>query len=117
SIDGIEETLEDAMVTEQRLRQHAEQFRLLVMSVGDYAIFMLDTDGNIISWNRGAHLIKGYLADEIIGKHFSIFYTPEDRDKYKPDFALQTAKTAGVFRDEAWRVRKDGERFWANVTI
>lgn len=117
SIQEVEANIQDAMITEQRLRQNAEQFRLLVTSVGDYAIFMLDPYGKIISWNRGAHLIKGYATDEIIGKHFSIFYTSEDLAVSRPQFALEAAQTQGVFRDEGWRVRKGGERFWAHVTL
>jgi len=90
-------------------------YRLLVESVRDYAIFGLDPTGHIISWNRGAQRFKGYTADEIIGKHFSIFYPPEDQGI--PPMELEVAAREGRFEDEGWRVRKDGTRFWANVVI
>jgi PAS domain S-box-containing protein len=92
-------------------------FRLFVESVEDYAIFMLDPDGYIISWNRGAQRAKGYTDDEIIGKHFSIFYTQEDLDRDHPAFELRHATTHGRYEEEGWRLRKDGTRFWANVVI
>src|SRR5688572_22016694 len=91
--------------------------RLLVESVVDYAIFMLDAEGCIATWNLGAEKIKGYRADEIIGQHFSKFYTEEDLEVRKPDRELQLAKELGRVEDEGWRVRKDGSRFWANVVI
>ena len=87
-----------------------QQFRLLVASVKDYAIFLLDPEGHVRSWNVGAHQIKGYLADEVIGKHISIFYTPEDLAAGKPGALLNTARTEGRVEDEGWRVRKDGSR-------
>ena len=90
---------------------------LLVQSVLDYAIFMLDPTGKIVSWNPGAERIKGYAAQDIIGQHFSRFYTEEDRAAGKPEEALATAREAGRFTAEAWRVRKDGSRFWALVVI
>jgi PAS domain S-box-containing protein len=93
------------------------RFELLVQSVTDYAIFMLDTRGYVTSWNAGAHRFKGYEADEIIGEHFSRFYTPEEREQEIPRIALETAKREGRFETEGWRVRKDGSRFWANVVI
>jgi PAS domain S-box-containing protein len=93
------------------------RFQLLVDSVRDYAIYMLDTDGVVTNWNRGAERIKGYRADEIIGQRFSRFYTPEDLDAGVPDMALHLARTEGRFEAEGWRVRKDGQRFWAWVTI
>jgi PAS domain S-box-containing protein len=92
-------------------------FRLLVDAVQDYAIFMLDPDGRVASWNRGAQSIKGYVAQEIIGQHFSVFYTPEDVAIGKPHTELTLAESKGRIEDEGWRVRKDGSRFWANVTI
>ena len=92
-------------------------FRLFVESVVDYAIFMLDTRGVIISWNRGAARAKGYTAEEIIGKHFSIFYTPEDLARNHPDYELRVATKTGRYEEQGWRVRKDGTRFWANVVI
>lgn len=117
SIDEFEGSIETTISALQRMHQNDEQFRLLVTNVGDYAIFMLDPEGNVITWNRGARLIKGYTSEEIIGQHFSIFYTPEDQQRHKPDRALNIAKTEGVFRDEGWRVRKDGTRFWASVIL
>ncbi|MBK1839290.1 PAS domain S-box protein [Azospirillum sp. YIM B02556] len=93
------------------------QFRLLVQSVVDYAIFMLDPTGVIRSWNAGAARMKGYAADEIIGRHFSSFYTEEDRADGLPQRALATALSEGKFEAEGWRVRKDGTRFWASVVI
>jgi len=98
-------------------RDGDEQFRLLVESVRDYAIFMLDTDGCIRSWNAGAERIKGYSASEIIGKHFSIFYPQRDIDAGKCEYELETAISEGRFEDEGWRLRKDGSAFWANVVI
>ncbi|WP_109047023.1 PAS domain S-box protein [Azospirillum sp. TSA6c] len=93
------------------------QFRLLVQSVVDYAIFMLDPTGVVRSWNAGAARMKGYAADEIIGRHFSSFYTPEDRAADMPQRALATALSEGRFEAEGWRLRKDGTRFWASVVI
>ena len=94
-----------------------EPFRLFAESVRDYAIFMLDPDGRIASWNAGAERIKGYRASEIIGQHFSIFYPKEDVRSGKPQRLLSVAESEGHVEDEGWRVRKDGSRFWANVTI
>ena len=91
--------------------------RLLVESVQDYAIFALDPQGYILSWNKGAQRFKGYTADEIIGKHFSIFYPRELVEQGFPEFELRTAANTGRFEDEGWRIRKDGSRFWANVVI
>src|SRR6478672_1934229 len=95
----------------------SDLFRLLVSSVRDYAIFALDPDGIILTWNAGAERIKGYRADEIIGKHFSIFYPHELVAEGFPAFELRTAANTGRFEDEGWRLRKDGSRFWANVVI
>jgi PAS domain S-box-containing protein len=92
-------------------------FRVLVEGVIDYAIFLLDTDGRVTTWNAGAERIKGYKANEIIGSHFSRFYTEEDWAARVPERALRTAKETGRFEIEGWRVRKDGSRFWANVVI
>ena len=94
-----------------------ERFRILVESVQDYAIFMLDADGYVISWNPGAQKIKGYAAEEIIGRHFSTFYPPEDVARGKPAAELVAAAADGSVEDEGWRVRKDGTMFWANVVI
>ena len=102
---------------EEELRDSEERFRLLVQSVRDYAIFMLDTTGHITTWNAGAERTKGYTAEEIIGKHFSIFYTPDDLADGKPPRELDIATRTGVYEEEGWRVRKNGTRFWANVVI
>jgi PAS domain S-box-containing protein len=95
----------------------AERFRLLVESVQDYAIFLLDRQGHVVSWNAGAQRIKGYDAREIIGQHFSVFFTPEDRALGRPETELEAAVAAGRSELESWRVRKDGTRFWANIVI
>jgi PAS domain S-box-containing protein len=92
-------------------------FRLLVESVKDYAIVMLDPDGLVVSWNEGAQRIKGYTRDEIVGKDFSCFYPPEAIQRGLPEQELKAAAKEGRFEDEGWRVRKDGTRFWANVAI
>ncbi|HET7614756.1 MAG TPA: PAS domain S-box protein [Gemmatimonadaceae bacterium] len=102
---------------EEALRASEERFRLLVQGVKDYAIFMLDPTGHITTWNDGAKRIKGYTADEIIGKHFSIFYPSEDIESRKPERELEIAKSTGVYEEEGWRLRKDGSRFWASVVI
>jgi PAS domain S-box-containing protein len=93
------------------------QFRLLVESVRDYAIFLLDPRGHVQSWNAGAERIKGYQATEIIGQHFSVFYTPEGRASGKPERELESALAEGRVEDHGWRVRKDGSQFWANVVV
>jgi PAS domain S-box-containing protein len=94
-----------------------EHFRDLVGDIQDYAIFLLDTAGRVVSWNAGAQRLKGYKAEEIIGKHFSIFYPPDALQRGWPDYELKMAARTGSFGDEGWRLRKDGSRFWANVTI
>jgi PAS domain S-box-containing protein len=101
----------------ETLSESEERFRILVQGVTDYAIYMLDPEGNVTSWNAGAQRFKGYTADEIIGKHFSTFYTDEDRTAGIPETALATAERTGRFETDGWRVRKDGTRFWANVVI
>jgi PAS domain S-box-containing protein len=101
----------------EELRQSEERFKLLVESVRDYAIFMLDPSGQVLTWNAGAERFKGYRADEIIGQHFSRFYPPEALASGLPEHELQVASKTGVFEDEGWRVRKDGSLFWANVVI
>ena len=102
---------------EESLRASEERFRLLVHSVRDYAIFMLNPNGVISSWNEGAQRIKGYARDEIVGRHFSTFYPREDVAAGKPEWELEVAVRDGSVEDEGWRVRKDGTRFWANVVI
>ena len=92
-------------------------FRMLVDAVQDYAIFLLSTDGHVLTWNRGAERIKGYTAEEIIGQHFSLFYTPEERAAGRPMSLLGLAAKRGRFEDEGWRVRKDGTWFWADVIV
>jgi PAS domain S-box-containing protein len=109
-------------MTERRAAQEAleeseRRFRLLVQSVIDYAIFMLDPDGRVTNWNSGAQRMKGYRAEEIVGAHFSTFYTEEDRRAGVPALALGKARSEGKFEIEGWRVRKDGSRFWASVVI
>ena len=95
----------------------AEEFRLLVEGVKDYAIFLLDRDGRVMTWNAGAERIKQYAAEEMLGKHFSRFYTPEDQAVGRPGMALKEAAREGRFEGYGWRVRKDGSRFFAHVTI
>jgi PAS domain S-box-containing protein len=107
----------DRRAAEKALFESEELFRLLVQGVLDYAIFMLDPAGNVVSWNGGAERIKGYAPEEIIGKHFSVFYPPEDNLAGKPARELKQAVAEGRLEDEGWRIRKDGTRFWANVVI
>jgi PAS domain S-box-containing protein len=102
---------------EEELRVSEERFRLLVDSVRDYAVFMLDVDGTVRSWNAGAQALKGYSAAEIIGRHFSAFYTPQDQAEGKPASELRIARGNGRVETEGWRVRKDGALFWANAVI
>jgi PAS domain S-box-containing protein len=102
---------------EEALRESEERFRSLLDSIRDYAIFSLDRDGRVRSWNAGAQRIKGYTTDEIVGQHFSRFYSAEDVQGGKPEHELQLAVAQGRSEDEGWRVRKDGSRFWANVVI
>jgi PAS domain S-box-containing protein len=107
----------DRMEAERALYRSEQRFRMLVQGVRDYAIYMLDPDGQVTNWNTGAEAIKGYRADEIVGSHFSRFYTEEDRARGEPKLALATAIREGKYEREAWRVRKDGTRFWASVVI
>jgi PAS domain S-box-containing protein len=102
---------------EAALRLSEERFRLLVEGVEDYAIYSMDPQGVITSWNAGARRIKGYTAQEIIGQHFSLFYAPEDVRQDLPARVLQTAREKGHYEGEGWRVRKDGSRFWSNVVV
>ncbi|MET1045687.1 MAG: PAS domain S-box protein, partial [Hyphomicrobium sp.] len=101
----------------RELIESERRFRLLVDSVVDYAIFMVDQSGIIANWNTGAARIKGYSAEEVVGTHFSRFYTKEDRSSGLPAIALETARREGKYETEGWRVRKDGGRFWASVVI
>jgi len=97
--------------------QSGEPFRLMVESVIDYAVFMLDSQGRIATWNKGAERIKGYSAEQIVGKHFSIFYSPADIESGLPERMLAIATQLGRHEGEGWRLRKSGESFWANVVI
>jgi PAS domain S-box-containing protein len=109
--------LSEVHETMEALRQSEERSRLLIESVRDYAIFMLDTEGRISTWNSGAENIKGYRAEEVLGKHFSIFYPPEQIALGRPEREIRIATSEGRYEEEGWRVRKDGERFWANVIL
>jgi PAS domain S-box-containing protein len=109
--------LTERKAAEDQLRESEERLRLLVDEVKDYAIFMLDPEGTVVSWNSGAERLKGYRASEIIGKHFSTFYSEVDRQAGKPQAELQAAIRDGRVEDEGWRMRKDGSRFLANVVI
>ena len=113
----ITRDLTEKRKAEAAIKRSEEQFRLLVQSVTDYAIYMLDASGHITSWNQGAQRIKGYTPEEIIGQHFSRFYTPEDRAHGEPELALKTAAREGRYEREALRVRKDGSTFHAHVVI
>jgi PAS domain S-box-containing protein len=109
-------------VTEQRaaidaLRRNDQQLRSIIESVRDYALYLLDRDGHVVTWNPGGELIKGYTADEIVGKHFSRFFTQEDIDRGRPPELLRLAATRGRIEEQAWRTRKDGSRFWADVIL
>jgi len=113
----ITRDISDKRAADDALMASERRFRLLVQAVRDYAIYMLDPQGNVTNWNAGAQAIKGYTAEEIVGRHFSLFYTEEDRAAGAPERALATARREGRFEGEAQRVRKSGERFWANVLI
>ncbi|ESR24898.1 hybrid sensor histidine kinase/response regulator [Lutibaculum baratangense] len=113
----ITHDLAERKLAREALRRSEEQFRVLVQGVSDYAIYMLDPGGRVTSWNQGAQRIKGYLPEEILGEHFSRFYTQEDRDAGEPERALDTAARVGRFEREAVRIRKDGSRFWAHVVV
>ena len=102
---------------EAALQESEARFRLLVDGVKDYAIFMLDREGRVLTWNAGAERTKGYRAEEIVGKPFSIFYPPEDCQRGKPAWELKEAEAKGRLEDEGWRVRKDGAQFWASVVL
>ncbi len=116
-IDITEKRAAAQAMVETALQQSEAQFRLLVRSVTDYAIYMLDPFGHVTNWNLGAQRIKGYLPEEIVGSHFSRFYTPEDLALGVPARGLEEARRTGRFETEGWRLRKDGSRFWAHVII
>ncbi|PYY70826.1 hybrid sensor histidine kinase/response regulator [Pseudomonas jessenii] len=113
----ITRDLTDRKMAEEVLKQSEQQFRLLVQSVTDYAIYMLSPDGRVSNWNPGAQRIKGYLPEEVIGRHFSMFYTPEDRAAGEPQRTLEIAVREGRFENKGWRMRKDGTRFLAHVIV
>ena len=113
----ITRDLTDRKMAEETLRRSEQQFRMLVQGVTDYAIYMLSPEGLVSNWNQGAQRIKGYLPEEIIGQHFSVFYTPEDREAGEPQRALGIATREGRFENRSWRVRKDGTRFLAHVVV
>src|ERR1700733_14937455 len=117
SILTVIRNITDRKEAEKALRRSEERFRLLVEGASDYAIFMLDPEGRVASWNSGAERIKGYRADEILGQHFSKFYPQESVERGKPQHELEVAAAEGRYEDEGWRIRKDGSRFWANVII
>jgi PAS domain S-box-containing protein len=111
------ENVTDRRRAEMALRETEERFRLLVQSVREYAIFFLDPLGRVVSWNNGAERLKGYRAEEILGKHLSSFYLPEDVAAGRPERILEEAAQRGQSQDEGWRMRKDGSRFWASVVV
>jgi PAS domain S-box-containing protein len=113
----ITRDLSERRAAEEELARSREQFRILVNGVTDYAIYMLDADGRVTNWNIGAERIKGYAPSEVIGRHVSLFYTPEDQAADAPGKALNTASREGRFESEGWRVRKGGDRFWAHVVV
>jgi PAS domain S-box-containing protein len=115
--ERIEERTREVKEASARMHETERGFRLLVEGVTDYAIFMIDPSGLVTSWNPGAERIEGYCAEEVIGRHFSLFYTEEDRQRGVPRQALETAARAGRVEMEGWRVRKDGHRFWASVVM
>ena len=117
TVGNNENNLNDRDNLPTAMEQPELHFCQLVQDVRDYAIFLLDVNGHVLSWNRGAERIKGYRPQEILGRHISVFYTPEAIKGHKPQGLLEIARNEGRFEGEGWRVRKDGSRFWARVTI
>lgn len=120
AVDGLvanSRDITERKAAEEALRTSEERFRLMVESVKDYAIILLDPDGRIVEWNPGAERVKGYAEQEILGEHFSLFYPEEDQARGKPRRMLEIAGREGHYEDEDWRVRKDGSHFWASVVI
>jgi PAS domain S-box-containing protein len=115
--ERAEERARQLAASQTQLEETERRFKHLVEGVTDYAIYMIDPGGHIINWNPGAERIKGYTREEILGRHFSTFYTPEDLARELPKFALRSALESGKYEAEGWRLRKDGSRFWASVVI
>ena len=114
---GVRASLSDEAISPHRPLDATDAFQLLVEGATEYAVFALSPDGGVSTWNKGAERMKGYQADEIIGKHFSVFYPTEERQAAVPDRELADAMADGLVSVQGWRVRQDGSRFWANVTI
>ncbi len=114
---GVRASLSDEAISPHRPLDATDAFQLLVEGATEYAVFALSPDGVVSTWNKGAERMKGYQADEIIGKHFSVFYPTEERQAAVPDRELADAMADGLVSVQGWRVRQDGSRFWANVTI
>src|SRR5712672_4317567 len=117
AIGGIATDITERKRTQEALRQGEERFRFLVEGVRDYAIFALDAEGRVATWNIGAERMKGYSSQEILGRHFSLFYEPCDIESGMPEHGLKEAEATGRFEGEGWLVRKDGSRFWGNIII
>ncbi len=114
---GVNALVEELEYKIKEIKENEERFRLLIENVKDYAIYLIDINGNIISWNKGAQNIKGYTEEEIIGKNFSIFYTGEELENNEPKHNLKMAGELGHYECEGWRLKKDGSRFWAKITF